>query len=69
MFHYDSITKKAEPKQAWMSRVTEEDPQYWERQTEIIFGVQQVYKVDIETLKQRFNQTGGLFMFHCLLMK
>uniref|UniRef100_G3N8N8 Ig-like domain-containing protein n=1 Tax=Gasterosteus aculeatus TaxID=69293 RepID=G3N8N8_GASAC len=64
MFHYDSNTRRAEPRQDWMSRVTEDDPQYWKRYTEILMGSQQVYKGNIETAKQRFNQTGGLFMFH-----
>uniref|UniRef100_A0A8C2WG88 Ig-like domain-containing protein n=1 Tax=Cyclopterus lumpus TaxID=8103 RepID=A0A8C2WG88_CYCLU len=58
--HYDSKTRRAEPKQDWMRRVTEQDPQYWKRETEKSLGAQQVYKVDIETLKQRFNETGGV---------
>ncbi|KAK1880508.1 Major histocompatibility complex class I-related protein [Dissostichus eleginoides] len=59
MMHYDSNTKKAEPKQDWMSNITDEDPQYWEGQTQNSLSAQQLYKVGIETLKQRFNQTGG----------
>ena len=69
MIHYDSNTKRTEPKQDWMKKVTADDPQYWERNTEISVGSQQNFKVNIEILKQRFNQTGGLFMFHFLLMK
>ncbi|KAL6099346.1 mr1 [Pungitius sinensis] len=61
--HYDSNTRRAEPRQAWMSRVTEEDPQYWEEQTEINKGEQQVNKGNIETAKQRFNQTGGVHIY------
>ncbi|XP_078124323.1 major histocompatibility complex class I-related protein 1-like isoform X2 [Sander vitreus] len=57
--HYDSNTKRAESKQDWMSRVTEDDPQYWQRETEILMGHQQTYKANIEVAKQRFNQTGG----------
>ncbi|XP_033986943.1 H-2 class I histocompatibility antigen, K-K alpha chain-like [Trematomus bernacchii] len=57
--HYDSNTKSYEPKQDWMNRITEEDSQYWERNTQLSLGAQQTYKVSIETLKQRFNQTGG----------
>ncbi|XP_075962424.1 LOW QUALITY PROTEIN: BOLA class I histocompatibility antigen, alpha chain BL3-6-like [Anarhichas minor] len=63
MVHYDSNTRRAEPKQDWMSRVTEDDPQYWQRNTGNFMGTQQVYKANIEILKQRFNQTGGVHIF------
>ncbi|XP_028256390.1 class I histocompatibility antigen, F10 alpha chain-like [Parambassis ranga] len=59
MFHYDSNTGRAEPKQDWMTKVTEDDPQYWERQTQIDKGSQQAFKGNIEIAKLRFNQTGG----------
>ncbi|XP_028453100.1 major histocompatibility complex class I-related gene protein [Perca flavescens] len=61
--HYDSNTKTAEPKQDWMSRVTEDDPQYWQRNTGNVVGDQQVFKANIEIVKQRFNQTGGAHIF------
>ncbi|XP_056265166.1 H-2 class I histocompatibility antigen, Q9 alpha chain-like [Pseudoliparis swirei] len=62
MLHYDSNTRRAEPKQAWMSRVTEEDPQYWKRNTDIFRFSQQVFKNNIEIAKKRFNETGGVHM-------
>ncbi|XP_033986916.1 major histocompatibility complex class I-related gene protein-like isoform X1 [Trematomus bernacchii] len=58
--HYDSNTKRYEPKQDWMNNITAEDPQYWERNTQISLSNQQVFKNNIETAKQRFNQTGGV---------
>ncbi|XP_062414314.1 major histocompatibility complex class I-related gene protein-like [Pungitius pungitius] len=63
IYHYDSNTRRAEFRQNWMSRVTEEDPQYWERGTKILMGHQQVFKANIETVKQRFNQTGGVHIY------
>uniref|UniRef100_G3N4D9 MHC class I-like antigen recognition-like domain-containing protein n=1 Tax=Gasterosteus aculeatus TaxID=69293 RepID=G3N4D9_GASAC len=67
MFHYDSNTRRAEPRQDWMSRVTEDDPQYWKSETETFMGTQQVYKVDIETVKRRFNQTGGVHIVQLMI--
>ncbi|KAL7387307.1 hypothetical protein ABVT39_021682 [Epinephelus coioides] len=64
--HYDSNTSRAEPKQDWMSRVTEDDPQYWQRETENFLGHQQVFKAGIEIIKQRFNQTGGVHIYQLM---
>uniref|UniRef100_UPI003AADC176 class I histocompatibility antigen, F10 alpha chain-like n=1 Tax=Centroberyx gerrardi TaxID=166262 RepID=UPI003AADC176 len=67
--HYDSNTKRAEPKQDWMNKVTAGDPQYWESQTAICAGAQQTFKANIDIAKQRFNQTGGVhivqWMYGC----
>ncbi|KAF3833525.1 hypothetical protein F7725_024729 [Dissostichus mawsoni] len=57
---YDSNTKRVEPKQDWMHRITDEDPQYWERETLLREDSQQTFKVNIETAKQRFNLTGDV---------
>ncbi|XP_054647307.1 major histocompatibility complex class I-related gene protein-like [Dunckerocampus dactyliophorus] len=58
--HYDSNSRKAEPKQAWMNKITAEDPRYWQRVTEINVGNEQRSKVNIEIMKKLFNQTGGV---------
>ncbi|XP_078146349.1 major histocompatibility complex class I-related protein 1-like [Centroberyx gerrardi] len=63
MFRYDSNTKRAEPKQDWMSKVTDALPQYWERETGSCAGAQQSFKANIDIAKQRFNQTGGVHTF------
>uniref|UniRef100_A0A8C6UDP3 MHC class I-like antigen recognition-like domain-containing protein n=1 Tax=Neogobius melanostomus TaxID=47308 RepID=A0A8C6UDP3_9GOBI len=62
IIHYDSDTKRAVPKQEWMNRVREDDPQYWERNTQKYLNNEQVGKVNIETVKQRLNETGGSHM-------
>ena len=59
--HYDSNTKKAERKQDWMLNGI--DPQFWESQTQLLLGVQQWFKNNLDILKERFIQTGGLFTF------
>ncbi|XP_074470384.1 DLA class I histocompatibility antigen, A9/A9 alpha chain-like [Sebastes fasciatus] len=58
--HYDSNTMRAEPKQDWMNKVTEDDPQYWERETGSFMATQQAFKVNLDIAKQRFNQTGDV---------
>ncbi|XP_067468230.1 class I histocompatibility antigen, F10 alpha chain-like [Thunnus thynnus] len=59
----DSNTKRNEPKQDWMNRVTADDPQYWENMTQICLGNHQYFKANIDIVKQRFNQTGGVHIF------
>ncbi|XP_078124321.1 major histocompatibility complex class I-related protein 1-like isoform X4 [Sander vitreus] len=66
MIYYDSNTKRAEPKQDWMSRVTESKDEYWEWNTEGLIGQQQVFKGNIEISKQRFNQTGGVHILQMM---
>uniref|UniRef100_UPI0037E9336F major histocompatibility complex class I-related gene protein-like n=1 Tax=Semicossyphus pulcher TaxID=241346 RepID=UPI0037E9336F len=61
--YYDSNTRRAEPKQDWMSRVTAGDSNYWQWQTDLAVGEQQTFKGNIETAKQRFNQTGGVHLY------
>ncbi|XP_056255596.1 class I histocompatibility antigen, F10 alpha chain-like [Seriola aureovittata] len=63
MFHYDSNTRRAEPKQDWMNKVTQDDPQYWEKNTGSALGTQQSFKANIDIAKQRFNQTGGVHVY------
>uniref|UniRef100_A0A3B4U6N5 MHC class I-like antigen recognition-like domain-containing protein n=1 Tax=Seriola dumerili TaxID=41447 RepID=A0A3B4U6N5_SERDU len=67
MYYCDSKTKRTELKQDWMNKVTADDPQYWETETQICVGKQQTFKANIGIVKQRFNQTGGLFVLNFLL--
>nr|AAQ18009.1 MHC class I antigen [Oncorhynchus mykiss]CBX11149.1 MHC class I alpha chain [Oncorhynchus mykiss]CBX11151.1 MHC class I alpha chain [Oncorhynchus mykiss] len=61
MFHYDSNSQRAVPKQDWVNKAA--DPQYWERNTGNCKGSQQTFKASIDIVKQRFNQSGGVHIF------
>ncbi|KAK6278296.1 hypothetical protein J4Q44_G00391890, partial [Coregonus suidteri] len=54
--HYDSNSQRAVPKQDWMNKRT--DTQYWEGETGNLLGSQQSFKVGIDIIKPRFNQSG-----------
>uniref|UniRef100_A0A3B5B3H3 Ig-like domain-containing protein n=1 Tax=Stegastes partitus TaxID=144197 RepID=A0A3B5B3H3_9TELE len=56
--YYDSVIKKEIPKQDWIAKT--EGPEYWESQTQVSIGTEQSFKANIEILKPRFNQTGGV---------
>uniref|UniRef100_A0A8C5BYR5 Ig-like domain-containing protein n=1 Tax=Gadus morhua TaxID=8049 RepID=A0A8C5BYR5_GADMO len=61
--HYDSVSERAVPKQAWMDQLTRDRPNYWDTETRIYQGDRQVFKVNIEIVKKRFNQTGGAHVY------
>uniref|UniRef100_A0A3P9NAB1 MHC class I-like antigen recognition-like domain-containing protein n=1 Tax=Poecilia reticulata TaxID=8081 RepID=A0A3P9NAB1_POERE len=62
----DSIANRNIPKQDWMNNVSSDNPHYWEEETLTCLAKQETLKENIEIAKLRFNQTGGLFMFHFL---
>uniref|UniRef100_A0A3Q0S642 MHC class I-like antigen recognition-like domain-containing protein n=1 Tax=Amphilophus citrinellus TaxID=61819 RepID=A0A3Q0S642_AMPCI len=64
---YDSDTQKAEPTQAWMIKLTEDDPQHLEGQTALALDQQQWFKATTENLKQLFNQSGGVHTFQLMV--
>ncbi|KAK3539264.1 hypothetical protein QTP86_032716, partial [Hemibagrus guttatus] len=55
--YYDSKIRKMIPKTEWIQRNEGED--YWNTQTQTLQGTQEIYKVNVDTLMQRFNHTGG----------
>uniref|UniRef100_A0A671V004 MHC class I-like antigen recognition-like domain-containing protein n=1 Tax=Sparus aurata TaxID=8175 RepID=A0A671V004_SPAAU len=62
--YYDSISRKTVPTQTWMNRATEDDPDYWERQTSFWRGKEQSARANIEFYKEGFNRSGGTFTEH-----
>ncbi|XP_061142970.1 major histocompatibility complex class I-related gene protein-like isoform X1 [Syngnathus typhle] len=63
ILHFDSNHRKAKAKQDWVDKITEDDPHFLKRETANSISAEQVLKVDIENIKKRFNQTGGVHMF------
>ncbi|XP_033827930.1 major histocompatibility complex class I-related gene protein-like [Periophthalmus magnuspinnatus] len=63
VIHCDSETRRTEPKQEWMNRVTEDDPKFWVWTTELCVNNLQRRKHMIENLKQRLNQTEGVHIW------
>nr|XP_028573579.1 DLA class I histocompatibility antigen, A9/A9 alpha chain-like [Podarcis muralis] len=57
---YDSDTKEYLPRVPWIRKVEKEDPQYWHRETQTLQGSELVFRVDLQTLQNRYNQSGGI---------
>uniref|UniRef100_A0A3B4AQK2 MHC class I-like antigen recognition-like domain-containing protein n=1 Tax=Periophthalmus magnuspinnatus TaxID=409849 RepID=A0A3B4AQK2_9GOBI len=62
--HFDSVTREYVPKQEWMKKITEEEPEYWKINRRLALGHEQVGKSQIETVKRRLDMTGGLCHFY-----
>ncbi|KAM9384597.1 major histocompatibility complex class I-related gene protein-like isoform 2-T4 [Pholidichthys leucotaenia] len=63
--YYDSEIKKKIPKQDWMEK--NEGPEYWEEGTQVRLGHQQTNIANIDIVKQRFNQTGGIHLYQWMV--
>nr|CAA06561.1 MHC class I antigen [Acrocephalus arundinaceus] len=55
---YDSERGRVEPLTEWIKDSA--DPEYWDRNTQINVGNQHWYARSLETLRDRYNQSGGL---------
>uniref|UniRef100_A0A803Y710 Ig-like domain-containing protein n=1 Tax=Meleagris gallopavo TaxID=9103 RepID=A0A803Y710_MELGA len=55
--HYDSTARRFVPRKEWMA--ANMDQQYWDGQTEIGQSDEQINRVDLNILQERFNQSGG----------
>ncbi|XP_063794715.1 class I histocompatibility antigen, Gogo-B*0102 alpha chain-like [Pseudophryne corroboree] len=61
--HYSSDSRHFQPVASWMSN---EEPEYWEIQTQIGRFHEAVCKHNVRTVMSRFNQTGGLHSFQMM---
>nr|BAG69355.1 MHC class I alpha chain 1 [Gallus gallus] len=55
--HYNSTARRAVPRTEWMAANT--DQQYWDRETQIAQGNEQIDRENLDIRQQRHNQTGG----------
>ncbi|XP_066216728.1 saoe class I histocompatibility antigen, A alpha chain-like [Saccopteryx leptura] len=58
-FDSDAASPRMEPRAPWMEQpwVEQEDPQYWERETQIGKDYAQYYRVNLNTLRGYYNQS------------
>ncbi|XP_058022387.1 H-2 class I histocompatibility antigen, Q9 alpha chain-like isoform X2 [Ahaetulla prasina] len=70
---YDSNSRKKQPRVSWMEKVGQEDPQYWDRETQKVRGHEEVFREGLEILRSRYNQSEGLHtwqeMYGCELQR
>ncbi|KAF4074735.1 hypothetical protein AMELA_G00242670 [Ameiurus melas] len=67
--YYDSNIREMIPKTEWILKVSADDPDYWNRETQKLQGAQETFKVGVDTLMRRFNQstvppTASVFQKH-----
>ncbi|XP_053145480.1 major histocompatibility complex class I-related gene protein-like isoform X2 [Hemicordylus capensis] len=62
---YDSSTRRDQPQVPWVEK--EEDPWFWERETHHAREAEQFFRQALWTLKSRYNQSGGLHTWQCLV--
>ncbi|KAM9592042.1 class I histocompatibility antigen, F10 alpha chain-like [Morphnus guianensis] len=55
--HYDSETGRTVPRADWMADNL--DQQYWDIETQRRQSSQQIYRIDLNTLRDRYNQSRG----------
>ncbi|XP_062825514.1 H-2 class I histocompatibility antigen, Q9 alpha chain [Anolis carolinensis] len=70
---YDAKAKRRVPAVPWIRKVDKEDPQYWERNSQVAWNREQNFRVDLGTLLGYYNQSGGAHtlqeMYGCELRK
>ncbi|XP_025051370.1 major histocompatibility complex class I-related gene protein-like [Alligator sinensis] len=67
ILHYDSETRRQEPRGDWMQGAV--GPGFWDKETRTLQRWQEGFKRNLVTLQHRYNQTGGSrtlqFMYGC----
>ncbi|XP_014021024.2 major histocompatibility complex class I-related gene protein isoform X2 [Salmo salar] len=60
MYFYDSSTKEVVARQEWVKGAV--DPDFWRRNTQILKENEMVFKDNMDTARDRFNQTSALVL-------
>ncbi|XP_041810623.1 major histocompatibility complex class I-related gene protein-like isoform X2 [Chelmon rostratus] len=60
MAYYDSSLAAPQPRQDWVRKLTEEDPQHWKRAVQECRNYQHHFKAEADTFKLHLNRTGGV---------
>ncbi|KAM4612290.1 major histocompatibility complex class I-related gene protein-like [Polymixia lowei] len=63
----DSNSQRLVPKQDWMNEALKENPQILEVNTWLCLGYLHGFESDMKTVKQRFNQTGGVHVYQRMM--
>ncbi|XP_072463091.1 BOLA class I histocompatibility antigen, alpha chain BL3-7-like [Notamacropus eugenii] len=58
-FDTDRQCLRSGPQAAWMERMVQEDPWFWERETEILRGAAQMFRVALQNISVYFHQSAG----------
>ncbi|XP_015684387.1 patr class I histocompatibility antigen, B-1 alpha chain-like [Protobothrops mucrosquamatus] len=55
--HYDSNSRRMEPRVSWIGKVGMEDPQYWDRNTQRERSNEETSRENLEIARTRYNQS------------
>ncbi|KAI5616844.1 major histocompatibility complex class I UXA2 precursor, partial [Silurus asotus] len=57
--YYDSNISRMIPKTQWIQKISVDDADYWNRETQKQHVNQEIFKICLDVIKQEFNQTEG----------
>ncbi|XP_061123937.1 H-2 class I histocompatibility antigen, Q7 alpha chain-like [Syngnathus typhle] len=66
ILQFDSYHRETKAKHDWVNKISEDNPHFWERETDINIMNEQIMKGNLQTAKKRFNQTGGVHMIQVM---
>ncbi|KAL8213491.1 UNVERIFIED_CONTAM: hypothetical protein K2H54_066028 [Gekko kuhli] len=65
---YDSVMRRDVPLVPWIEEVGKEDPQYWEKQSQVSQRTESAFRVNLGTLRERFSQQNSTGLHALQLM-